>query len=146
MSAKKIAYTLSMVVIYVTATMLSSLSILLCDHEHHDHDSSHHAEHCCCHCTAADEHIAHLTDGCCDHHHTTLGERITQFVVSEKRNNIQDDVTLLLAYAPLGNFEELNSVPKPHVTLYTTLHGDEAEPLRAAHTSPKSLRAPPALA
>ena len=146
MNTKKMAYTLSMVVIYVTATMLSSLSILLCDHEHHDHDSSHHNEHCCCHCTTTDEHIAHLSDGCCDHHHTTLGERITQYVVSEKRNNLQDDATLFLAYAPLCIFEELNSVPKPCVAAHPILHGDEAEPLRAAYTSPRSLRAPPALA
>ena len=146
-------------VIYITASLFSSLSILLCDHHHHYH--AHHtavdllSDHTACDCGHHHDNHDHniptdeaesVITSLCDHHHTMLGERDAA-TVANKRSI--DDNLLLRTSLLYASYAVSTPIYETESLYYIDLHriyGDEAEPLRAAFISRESLRAPPALA
>lgn len=149
MGVRRLIYALSLAVIYVAATMLSSLSIVLCDHEHHEHlehGNSHQTEHCCIHCRTLAMSDVVLADDCCDHSHPMLGDHYTEIIVSEQRDSSHSYGIQLFTVTSIVPQDVLNTAPEPVTESKTYLYGDESEPLRAASADYKSLRAPPVLA
>ena len=147
MKRLKMIYAVALAVIYVTATALSSLAVLTCNHPHHAHASEHY-EHSCC--GESHAHIAYDIDvvafnaECCDHDHSLLGENHTEFIV-EKRGD--DAMPLLYALdmpaTLVAESTSLNPILPINVEPY---RGYEQLPLRAAFSRYDSLRAPPSLA
>ena len=127
-----------MATVYIVATVLSSVSLLLCNH-HHAHST--HIEHhdCSCSCEGVT-----ITADCCNHHHPVLGDNHTDYIASSQRNDSRASLTamLLLAPAVMTSIDELSC---PERIVPTIEYGTVAEPLRAAFTSSKGLRAPPVL-
>ena len=135
-------------VIYITATSMSSISILSCDHHHHHHHHVAHspiAEH---HCPACGCHVDMVTigDDCCDHHHPVLGDNHTDFLVNNERYDSRIITALSLLTAPAILAEVYGDVDIYAPSLSPLIYGDEASPLRVAAVGTKALRAPPALA
>ena len=125
--------------VYIIATVLSSASLLLCDHHH---APSYHTEHHACACGCED---VTLTADCCNHHHPILGDNHTDYIDSSQRNDSRTSLASLLMLAPvvMPSVEEISC---PESTLRTMYYGGDDEPLMAAFISCRSLRAPPALA
>lgn len=129
-------------VIYITAGLFSSLSVLTCDAHHHIYASTECAcgDHCGCAALA-------FSEDCDCHYHPTLEDNDNYYATSTQRSSD-------LRYVVL-QFFALSSVVIPSVD--STLSdgfvaylprsgGDEAEPLQAAFISSRALRAPPVLA
>lgn len=132
-------------VIYITATAMSSLSILACDHDHLHHGThattdGNHAAHChCCHTPKAEAEAAFG----CGHHHDLLGDNFTEFFANGERGSARsgDSIFYITDYAivPL----ETISIEPVSTTITAYYIGYESAPPRAAYTSHESLRAPP---
>lgn len=130
-------------VIYVTATVMSSLSVFACDHDHLHHTfteercSTSHC-HCCSHSTN-DSGEAYT----CDHHHDLLSDNLTEYVTSSERSTLRsDDISAHITdYATV----EAASVDLSAATIDITARtgGYEVAPPRAAVITHDSLRAPP---
>lgn len=141
MKRMRLIYAMLLAVIYITATSLSSISLLTCHHHHHHHNH-HHANTCdkeCCH-----DHVA-ISDICCDHDHPILGEHHTDYIVSTERSVLASSkvLSLMLSPALLGEpFSHQVWYDSPIISQYP---GDEAVPLLAAIHRSEALRAPPAL-
>lgn len=140
-----------LVVIYVTATSLSSISILACDHQHHHHPQHHYAahsvvaEHHCSACGCGINMVA-IADDCCDHHHPMLGDNHTDFLVKNERDNSRIITALSLLATPAIVAEVCGNVDICDPSFSPIIYGDEASPLRVAAVGTKALRAPPTLA
>ena len=134
-----------MAVVYITATSMSSLSIITCDHHHHHHHEAHeHHDGCShdhCHCNDLT-----ISEDCCSHHHPILGDNHTDYITSSERNNSRTYLLLALILSPTLIGEEYISEPAHFTTLHGPTSGDEATPLLAALTKSWGLRAPPAMA
>ena len=148
MGRVKMIYATILAVIYVTASLMSSLSVLSCDHPHHTHHEAEQTE-CCCHHHNSG-YVAHhnaeaFNAECCDHDHELLGDNHTQYIVDNERSNS----ALSLSYLLLANVAIVD-IAENHTTLLAatkyTYRGDESSPLCAAFSRYDSLRAPPVVA
>lgn len=130
------AYAFVLVAIYAVATILSSVSLLVCDHHHHHHHSC--KSKCCAHLGVT------IAKDCCDHHHPILGDNHTDFI--ESRNDSRTAAALSLLFAPVV----VTSV-SAELSIYSYAKHERLE-LRDIGTPSDSysrglsLRAPPALA
>lgn len=144
----KMIYAVVLAVIYVTASLMSSLSVLCCDHPHHEHHVVENVE-CCCGShhdvvSSLDNALA-FSEECCDHSHVLLSDINTQIISDNERDNSASNIlsTLLAVVAMVDNAGD------DIIALYATgeiYRGDESMPLRAAFSRYDSLRAPPVLA
>ena len=128
-----------MVAIYIAASALSSLSLLVCDHHHpfHQHHHEHHHD-ASCSCSGDT-----LIGDCCNHVHPVLGENHTDYITSTKRGDtrLAEECNIVVDYALLASvISELPYIEQPLVAIG---YGDEQKPLQAAFLSAESLRAPP---
>jgi hypothetical protein len=138
-------YAMILAVIYITATSMSSIAILSCDHHHHHH---HHHPHSECHSTSCPCHsdIVAIGEDCCDHHHPILGDHHTDFFVSNERNDLRTTIALSLITVPALMGEYTCDAYSEALSLAPLIYGDEVPPLRVAIYSAEALRAPPVLA
>jgi hypothetical protein len=139
MKQRRGIYALLLAVIYITATSLSSISLLTCDHHHHHH----HQTECCksdCHCNHTT-----LSAKCCDHEHPILGEHHTDYIVSNQRGDSSSSQALAILLTPTLIAEQFNYEAWYEHPSTLQQPGDEAVPLVAAIQQTKTLRAPPAL-
>ena len=136
MAQRRKIYAFLMVAVYTVATLLSSLSLLTCDHHHHHHHSC--KSECCAHIGVT------IAKDCCDHHHPILGDNHTDFI--ESRTDSRTAVALSLLVAPMV----IPSIDE-ELSLYSFAQYERLE-LRDIGTPSDSysrsfgLRAPPALA
>ena len=147
MKRTKMIYAVVMAVIYVAATLASSLAVLTCDHPHHTHAND--ASRICCvqghqHSDCACNHLS-LDTECCDHSHSLLGENHTDFIVEKQRGD--DAMPLVyaldIAEALIADSASTNHILPVRIEPY---QGYEQLPLQAAFSRYDSLRAPPSLA
>lgn len=129
-------------VIYITAGLFSSLSVLTCDAHHHIHASSECAcgDHCGCEALA-------FSEDCDCHHHPTLEDNDSYNATSMQRGSDSRYVVLQLlnlAFVVIPSVD--NSLSDGFVAYLPRSGGDEAEPLQTAFISSRALRAPPVLA
>lgn len=129
-------YAFVLVAIYAVATILSSVSLLVCDHHHHHHHSC--KSECCAHLGLS------IAKDCCDHHHPILGDNHTDFI--ESRNDSRTAAALSLLFAPVV----VTSV-SAELSIYSYAKYERLELLDIGTPSDSysrglSLRAPPALA
>ena len=145
MSRRRAIYSLLMVTIYVVATMLSSLSLLVCEHHHPHHP--HHHNHAECHaegCCTGDE--VTISADCCDHHHPILGDNHTDYIDSSHRSDSRASHALALIMSP-------KAVDNISQELVSSLDDTNLEYrsisfalIDVAYISSQGLRAPPCLA
>lgn len=147
MRQMKMIYATLLVVIYITASLMSSLSVLCCDHPHHSHHDMELVE-CCCHHHSDSDAIDHealaFNAKCCDHDHELLGENHTQYIVENERDNSAQTIWNILLTSIVLDDDEGCGVSL--LATKTQYGGDESLPLRAAFSRYDSLRAPPAVA
>lgn len=149
MKRLRMIYATILVVIYVAASLFSSLAVLTCDHPHHTHISG-----VVAHCSCGENHhhdnhdsycnMLALDRECCDHEHDLLGENYTEYIAEKQR--VDDDKTLLYAFNTPAIVAE-SVVQNPYIPVRVEPYrGDEQLPLQAAFSRYDSLRAPPTLA
>lgn len=141
MKQMRLIYAMLLAVIYITASSLSSISLLTCHHDHHHHDH-HHVDTCDDECLH--NHVA-LSDICCDHDHPILGEHHTDYIANIERSSLSAPhvLTIMLSPALIGEpFSYKAWCDQPTISQYP---GDEAVPLLAAIHQSEALRAPPTL-
>ena len=147
MKRLKMIYAVMLAVIYVAATVLSSLAVLTCDHPHHTHHTTESIE-----CSCGNHHsVVSLDDNlafnakCCDHDHELLSDNHIQFFVEKERDNSAHNNSYLhLAFAAIiSDAEAYDAILSAEEEPY---HGYEQLPLQAAFSRCDSLRAPPQLA
>ena len=129
-------YAFVMVAVYTVATLLSSLSLLTCDHHHHHHHSC--KSECCAHIGVT------IAKDCCDHHHPILGDNHTDFI--ELRSDSRTAAALSLFVAPMvipSIDEELSLY---NFAQYERLELRDIGTPSDSYVRGLSLRAPPALA
>ena len=129
-------YAFVLVAIYAVATILSSVSLLVCDHHHHHHHSC--KSECCAHLGLS------IAKDCCDHHHPILGDNHTDFI--ESRNDSRTAAAMSLLFAPVV----VTSV-SAELSIYSYAKYERLELLNIGTPSDSysrgpSLRAPPVLA
>lgn len=136
MAQRRKIYAFLMVAVYTVATLLSSLSLLTCDHHHHHHHSC--KSECCAHTGIT------IAKDCCDHHHPILGDNHTDFIESRSDSRTASALSLLLTPTITTSVSE-------ELSLYSYAQFERFA-LRdigiptASHSRGQSLRAPPALA
>lgn len=136
MGQRRRVYAFVMVAIYTMATLLSSLSLLTCDHHHHHHHSC--KSECCAHLGVS------IAKDCCDHHHPILGDNHTDFIESRHDSRTASALSLLLAPIVIASVgDELS--PYSYAQ-YEILELRDIGTPSDSHGSVRSLRAPPALA
>jgi hypothetical protein len=129
-------YAFVLVAIYAVATILSSVSLLVCDHHHHHHHSC--KSECCAHIGVT------IAKDCCDHHHPILGDNHTDFIESRNDSRIASALSLMLA--PL-----VTTTPDEELSLYRYAQYErlllyDIGVLSDTHSPTIGLRAPPILA
>lgn len=131
-------YAMLLVAIYIAASAMSSISLLLCEHHHCNHTHSHHEPTCVCHGISFEE-------DCCNHIHPVLGDNHTEYIASSQRNEsrIIDQSDVLSSYALLAATVEVVTIDLEPTAIID--YGDKSAPPRVAYLSTKGLRAPPAL-
>ena len=138
---RRAIFAMLLAVVYITAGLFSSLSVLLCDGHHHHHaiELCSHDEHCACSDPA-------FSQDCDCHSHLTLEESQSYYATDMQRSNDSRYVVLqllnLCAVVPAladGAIADcfVASLPRS---------GYEAVPLQTAFISSRALRAPPVLA
>lgn len=136
MGKVKRIYAFVLVAIYTVATVLSSVSLLICDHHHHHHHSC--KSECCAHIGVT------IAKDCCDHHHPILGDNHTDFIESRNDSRTASALSLILAPVVVTSVDE-------ELSLYSYAQYERLE-LRDIGTPSDSysrgvsLRAPPVLA
>ena len=151
MGRLKMVYATILAVIYVTASLMSSLSVLSCDHPHHTHHEAEHKECSCPHHTdhhhdyVAQHNAETFSAECCDHDHELLDDNHIQFFVEKERDNSAQNISYLhLAFAAIiSDVEAYGAILSAEEEPYP---GYESSPLRAAFSRYDSLRAPPVVA
>ena len=129
-------YASVLVAIYVVATVLSSLSVLLCDHHHHPHYhycDKHHTEHS-------------IGKDCCDHHHPILGDNHTDYIDSSHRNGSRLVLALSLLFTPAWMPTAMEELSHNLVVIRSVEWLERVSSPLEAHCLPSGLRAPPSLA
>lgn len=143
MARRRALYSFVMVTIYVVATMLSSLSLLLCEH-HHPHHPHHHAEchHEGCNC----ENEVTIGPDCCDHHHPILGDNHTDYIDSSHRSDSRASHAVALMLLPMV-VDNISGEQALEIYASTLQRSDLDFALPdVAYLSSVGLRAPPMLA
>lgn len=143
MARRRALYSFVMVTIYVVATMLSSLSLLLCEH-HHPHRPHHHAEchHEGCNC----ENEVTIGPDCCDHHHPILGDNHTDYIDSSHRSDSRASHAVALMLLPMV-VDNISGEQALEIYASTLQRSDLDFALPdVAYLSSVGLRAPPMLA
>ena len=136
MAQRRKIYAFLMVAVYTVATLISSLSLLTCDHHHHHHHSC--KSECCAHIGVT------IAKDCCDHHHPILGDNHTDFIESRTDSRTAAALSLLVAPIVLTSVDE-------ELSLYSYAQYERLE-LRDigapsdSYSRSLGLRAPPALA
>ena len=136
MAQRRKIYAFIMVAVYTVASLLSSLSVLTCDHHHHHHHTC--KSECCAHIGTT------IATDCCDHHHPILGDNHTEFI--ESRSDSRTAAALSLLFTPII----VTSVSE-ELSLHSYAQFERFE-LRSigtpldSYSRGVSLRAPPALA
>lgn len=131
-------------VVYMTASVMSSVDILACDHAHF-HSTHEESSHGHCHCCSTPLDSDSNQTYSCDHEHHLFGEDSLCVIASDVRNCSRLDVgVVLLLSAVVSDIETVNH-SNGCVVIHDG-HGREAWPLRAAFISHESLRAPPTMA
>lgn len=136
MAQRRKIYAFLMAAVYTVATLLSSLSVLTCDHHHHHHHTC--KSECCAHIGTT------IAKECCDHHHPILGDNHTEFI--ESRSDSRTATAASLLFAPIivtsvGEEQSLHS--------YAQFERYELRNIGTpldSYSRGVSLRAPPALA
>lgn len=145
MRGLRVIYATILAVIYVTASLMSSVDVLTCDHPHHHHH--HHAEHtgCECHAHSCYEGVVVISAECCDHEHDLLSDTHTAFIVEKEGSDTTDlqPIALDLTEALPALSISLDTIAQENEYHYI---GYESAPPCAAFTRFDALRAPPALA
>lgn len=136
MAQRRKIYAFLMVAVYTVATLLSSLSLLTCDHHHHHHHSC--KSECCAHIGVT------IAKDCCDHHHPILGDNHTDFIESRTDSRTAAALSLLVAPIVLTSVDE-------ELSLYSYAQYERLELLDIGTPSDSysrsfGLRAPPTLA
>ena len=130
-------YASVLVAIYVVATALSSLSLLLCDHHHHHphyhYCDKHHTEHS-------------IGKDCCDHHHPILGDNHTDYIDSSHRNGSRSALAASLLFAPAVMSTTMEELSHNLIALRSVEWAERISSPLEAHCLPSGLRAPPVLA
>lgn len=142
MARRRALYSFLMVTIYVVASMLSSLSLIFCDHHHphHHHHVECHAEGCSCGSEVT------LSADCCDHHHPILGDNHTDYIDSSLRNGSRASHAIALIMAP-AIVDNITSEQSLHSYKLFVHQGNIQEMLPdVVYLSSVGLRAPPRLA
>lgn len=129
-------YAFLMVAIYTVATILSSVSLLVCDHHHHHHHSC--KSECCAHLGVT------IAKDCCDHHHPILGDNHTDFI--ESRNDSRTVAALSLLFSPVVITSIGDELSLYSYAMYERLELCDIGTPSDSHSRVLSLRAPPALA
>ena len=142
MARRRVLYSFLMVTIYVVASMLSSLSLIFCDHHHphHHHHVECHAEGCSCGSEVT------LSADCCDHHHPILGDNHTDYIDSSHRSDSRASHALALLLLPMvvdNISQELDSSLDDTNLEYRSI---SFALIDVAYISSQGLRAPPCLA
>lgn len=135
MQRRKI-YAFVMVAVYTVATLLSSLSLLTCDHHHHHHNKC--KSECCAHIGLR------IAKDCCDHHHPILGDNHTDFI--ESRNDSRTASALSLLFAPIVVTAIDEELSLYRYASYERLELFDIGTPTDSHCHIFGLRAPPALA
>lgn len=136
MAQRRKIYAFIMVAVYTAATLLSSLSLLTCDHHHHHHHSC--KSECCAHVSVT------IAKDCCDHHHPILGDNHTDFIESRTDSRTAAAFSLLIAPAILTSVSAEQSLYS-----YAQYERVELRDIGApsdSYSRSLGLRAPPALA
>ena len=136
MAQRRKIYAFLMVAIYTAATLLSSLSLLTCDHHHHHHHSC--KSECCAHVGIT------IAKDCCDHNHPILGDNHTDFIESRSDSRTATALSLLVAPMVITSIDE-------ELSLYSFAQYESFEPRDIGTPSDSysrsiGLRAPPTLA
>lgn len=128
-------------VVYISASLVSSLSVLTCDgHHSHAAELCSHDEHCGCDAPA-------FSEDCCCHHHLTLEEIQNHYAADMQRSNDSRYVVLQLLSLNAALIPSTDSgLADCHVIYLPRSGGDEDAPLQTAFISTRALRAPPVLA
>ena len=138
---RRFIYAMTLAVIYLTASTLSSVSLLLCDHHHiHEHTQCEHSNECSC------DDVVVLTEVCCNHEHPTLWDNHTDFIISKLRDNNRNAEAIQLTLIALATGIVPNTLEPLADSIEEIGFLDEATPLKVAYLSCKALRAPPAVA
>lgn len=136
MAQRRKIYAFIMVAVYTVATLLSSLSLLTCDHHHHHHHSC--KSECCAHLGTT------IAKDCCDHHHPILGDNHTDFIESRSDSRTAAALSLLIAPTIITLVDEELSLY--HYAEYERLELRDIGKLTDSYSRGLSLRAPPVLA
>ena len=136
MGRVKRVYAFVLVAIYKVATLLSSVSLLICDHHHHHHHSC--KSECCAHIGVA------IAKDCCDHHHPILGDNHTDFIESRNDSRTASALSLLMAPVVVASVGEELSLYS--YALYERLELRDIGTPSDSYSRGVSLRAPPVLA
>ena len=129
-------YAFVLVAIYAVATILSSVSLLLCDHHHHHHHSC--KSECCAHLGLS------IAKDSCDHHHPILGDNHTDFI--ESRNDSRTAAALSLLFAPAVTTSVGEELSLYSYAMYERLELRDIGTPSDSYRRALSLRAPPVLA
>ncbi len=127
-------------VIYITAGLFSSLSVLMCD-KHHGH-----VEKLCCHDEACSCANLAFTQDCCGHHHPILEDNQSFCATNVQRGDVRLLAAMAMALSSAVVITADSECESNVMTIYARGSGDESTPLRAAYISTRALRAPPVLA
>lgn len=140
MARRRALYSFVMVTIYVVATMLSSLSLLLCEHHHPHHHAECHHEGCNC------ENEVTIGPDCCDHHHPILGDNHTDYIDSSHRSDSRASHAVALMLLPMV-VDNISGEQALDIYASTLQRSDLDFALPdVAYLSSVGLRAPPTLA
>ena len=137
MAQRRKIYAFLMVAVYTAATLLSSLSLITCDHHHHHEYHSCKSE-CCAHISNT------IASDCCSHDHPILGDNHTDFIESRNDSRTASALSLLTAPAvitPVNKELSLYSYAQ-----YERLEFRDIGTPSDSYSRGVSLRAPPTLA
>ncbi|MBO5672623.1 MAG: hypothetical protein J6R81_05570 [Alistipes sp.] len=134
-------FALLLAVVYITASLFSSLSVITCDGHHcHTVELCSHDESCGCGEPAFEQ-------DCCCHDHSTLEEAQGYCAVDvQQRGDTRYAVLQLLNLVSDAIPTISSGISDCFVAYLPRSGGDEAAPLQTAYISSRALRAPPVLA
>lgn len=138
MAQRRKIYAFVMVAVYTVATLLSSLSILTCNHHHHHHHHHSCKSECCAHAGVT------IAKDCCDHHHPILGENHTDFIESRNDSRIASALSVLFAPMVVTSIAQEQSLYS--YAQYERLEIRDIGTPSDSYSRSIGLRAPPALA
>lgn len=121
--------------------MLSSLSLLVCDHHHPHHPhAACHAEGCNCGSEVT------ISADCCDHHHPILGDNHTDYIDSSQRSDSRASQAIALMMSPVV-VDNISGEQAQNIYIGALVRGyDDLSLPDAIYISSVGLRAPPYLA